>query len=314
MGCFTIKYHTGVLYSRLRGVVVPKNVSQSFTSSWVWGFKVPLEQVSPRPGNKRKVLCSSSSTAGEGWVPGVHLVGVPRVAWHQVRLALESASHSASAGFVRRSRPFNVMSARSIAIALERRANGDTALRSPCIHASPARCSLLPAAPREGGRCQHQCARGHPQHRPRLPTALAASQRHPASGVDAWNGHEPSTSPLAAAHHYCPSCHYINPCALPTVRTWPMQVSYGGEDAHFISDVLGGALGVADGVGGWKEEGINPAGQGRAGASAAPACSLCMLPQHLFHPQSRHLPVDACRVQQVTDASGMLTPGGATDC
>lgn len=25
--------------------------SQSFTSSWVWGFKVPLEQVSPRPGN-----------------------------------------------------------------------------------------------------------------------------------------------------------------------------------------------------------------------------------------------------------------------
>lgn len=59
-----------------------------------------------------------------------------------------------------------------------------------------------------------------------------------------------------------------------------MQVSYGGEDAHFISDVRGGALGVADGVGGWKEEGINPAGQGRAGASAAPACSLCMLPQH----------------------------------
>ena len=37
------------------------------------------------------------------------------------------------------------------------------------------------------------------------------------------------------------------------------QASYGGEDAFFTSDVGGGALGVADGVGGWQEEGINPA-------------------------------------------------------
>lgn len=38
------------------------------------------------------------------------------------------------------------------------------------------------------------------------------------------------------------------------------QVSYGGEDAHFITDVGGGAIGVADGVGGWQESGVNPAG------------------------------------------------------
>lgn len=39
----------------------------------------------------------------------------------------------------------------------------------------------------------------------------------------------------------------------------PEKVSYGGEDAFFVSDVGGGALGVADGVGGWQESGINPA-------------------------------------------------------
>ena len=37
------------------------------------------------------------------------------------------------------------------------------------------------------------------------------------------------------------------------------QVHYGGEDAHFISSINGGAFGVADGVGGWQESGINPA-------------------------------------------------------
>ncbi len=41
-----------------------------------------------------------------------------------------------------------------------------------------------------------------------------------------------------------------------------MQVSYGGEDAHFVSEVGGGAIGVADGVGGWQESGVNPAGAG----------------------------------------------------
>jgi len=38
------------------------------------------------------------------------------------------------------------------------------------------------------------------------------------------------------------------------------QESYGGEDAWFESDVGGGALGVADGVGGWADSEINPAG------------------------------------------------------
>jgi protein phosphatase PTC7 len=39
----------------------------------------------------------------------------------------------------------------------------------------------------------------------------------------------------------------------------PDKASYGGEDAFFVSSVGGGALGVADGVGGWAESGVNPA-------------------------------------------------------
>ena len=37
-----------------------------------------------------------------------------------------------------------------------------------------------------------------------------------------------------------------------------LQLHYGGEDAYFISEI--GAMGVADGVGGWQETGVNPAG------------------------------------------------------
>jgi len=37
-------------------------------------------------------------------------------------------------------------------------------------------------------------------------------------------------------------------------------VDYGGEDSFFVSDVGGGAFGIADGVGGWQESGVNPAG------------------------------------------------------
>mmetsp|Transcript_28658 Transcript_28658/g.52680 ORF Transcript_28658/g.52680 Transcript_28658/m.52680 type:complete len:371 (-) Transcript_28658:1403-2515(-) len=39
----------------------------------------------------------------------------------------------------------------------------------------------------------------------------------------------------------------------------PDKVHYGGEDAHFLTDYGGGAMGVADGVGGWQESGVNPA-------------------------------------------------------
>ena len=37
-------------------------------------------------------------------------------------------------------------------------------------------------------------------------------------------------------------------------------MDYGGEDSFFVSDIGGGAFGIADGVGGWQESGINPAG------------------------------------------------------
>lgn len=39
------------------------------------------------------------------------------------------------------------------------------------------------------------------------------------------------------------------------------QASYGGEDAYFVSKQNGFAFGVADGVGGWANSGINPAGR-----------------------------------------------------
>jgi len=47
----------------------------------------------------------------------------------------------------------------------------------------------------------------------------------------------------------------IGACCLPH----PDKAHYGGEDAYFASAAGGGALGVADGVGGWAESGVNPA-------------------------------------------------------
>lgn len=47
----------------------------------------------------------------------------------------------------------------------------------------------------------------------------------------------------------------LGSCNLPH----PDKASYGGEDAYFTSNVGGGAIGIADGVGGWQESGVNPA-------------------------------------------------------
>lgn len=40
----------------------------------------------------------------------------------------------------------------------------------------------------------------------------------------------------------------------------PNKAHYGGEDAFFVSDAGAGLAGIADGVGGWQEAGVNPAG------------------------------------------------------
>lgn len=57
-----------------------------------------------------------------------------------------------------------------------------------------------------------------------------------------------------------------------------LQAAYGGEDAFFTSSVGGGAFGVADGVGGWQESGINPAGTTRLPTSTLLAViALCVL-------------------------------------
>lgn len=44
----------------------------------------------------------------------------------------------------------------------------------------------------------------------------------------------------------------------------PEKRDYGGEDAYFTSAVGGGAFGIADGVGGWQDSGINPAEYSRS--------------------------------------------------
>ena len=54
------------------------------------------------------------------------------------------------------------------------------------------------------------------------------------------------------------------------------QASYGGEDALFVSSSAA-AIGVADGVGGWSEDGINPAGQWLARSPACMVQSTSML-------------------------------------
>lgn len=55
-------------------------------------------------------------------------------------------------------------------------------------------------------------------------------------------------------------------CYLPH----PDKLDYGGEDAHFISPSTN-AMGVADGVGGWAESGVNPAEYSRTLMAVASA-------------------------------------------
>jgi protein phosphatase PTC7 len=43
----------------------------------------------------------------------------------------------------------------------------------------------------------------------------------------------------------------------------PNKAHYGGEDAFFVSDAGAGLAGIADGVGGWQEAGVNPADYSR---------------------------------------------------
>lgn len=43
----------------------------------------------------------------------------------------------------------------------------------------------------------------------------------------------------------------------------PAKAHYGGEDAFFVSAAGDGMAGIADGVGGWAEAGVNPADYSR---------------------------------------------------
>lgn len=99
-------------------------------------------------------------------------------------------------------------------------------------------------------RCTAVCSQ------PRLcvcPTARSSSKRLQATGhakasqaSEDWQVQDPPLAGLrlAVAAHEIPH---------------PAKASYGGEDAFFISQERSTAFGVADGVGGWVNSGINPA-------------------------------------------------------
>ncbi len=55
-------------------------------------------------------------------------------------------------------------------------------------------------------------------------------------------------------------CIVLLVACLLSWECFSVQASYGGEDAFFISQERSTAFGVADGVGGWVNSGINPAG------------------------------------------------------
>lgn len=89
-----------------------------------------------------------------------------------------------------------------------------------------------------------------------LPATATAVQQVEPSGVSRkFVGEEPG-APLAPGRALTLR---LAVCYLPH----PDKVYYGGEDAYFVSDIGGGAFGVADGVGGWQESGVNPADYSR---------------------------------------------------
>ena len=61
----------------------------------------------------------------------------------------------------------------------------------------------------------------------------------------------------------------------------PDKVETGGEDAFFVSSHGRGAFGVADGVGGWNLEGVDPS---RYSRSASYLSSPCFFPSHATTP------------------------------
>ncbi|KAK8928237.1 putative protein phosphatase 2C 1 [Platanthera zijinensis] len=77
-----------------------------------------------------------------------------------------------------------------------------------------------------------------------------------------------STNPLKSS---ALSRRKLRPAAVPQLRSelsfavgthfipHPEKVDTGGEDAFFVSSHNGGVLGIADGVSGWAERGVNPA-------------------------------------------------------
>lgn len=106
-----------------------------------------------------------------------------------------------------------------------------------------------------------------------------AAQAPPAAPAPA--AEQPSTSAAAASTSTSSSDSAAAPAPRRGLRLrfgaknipHPNKAHYGGEDAFFVSDAGAGLAGIADGVGGWQEAGINPAGV--AGRRRGPDCRFC---------------------------------------
>eukprot|EP00873_Tetraselmis_striata_P021380 jgi/Tetstr1/441644/TSEL_029869.t1 len=106
----------------------------------------------------------------------------------------------------------------------------------------------------------------------------------------------------------------------------PSKVEKGGEDAFFASPVEAdsaplflGAIGVADGVGGWSEDGVDPAAYAR---TLMQNCELAASPPAALTPQEvmddahllTELPGSATAVVAVLRESGSLSVANLGDC
>ena len=91
----------------------------------------------------------------------------------------------------------------------------------------------------------------------------------------------------------------------------PAKASSGGEDAFFVSSWGQGAIGVADGVGGWAAEGVNPALYPRR---LMTACEEALAPSGRGLLQEEPCCQNPrCRDSEPSSSSGGASSSGSTD-
>ena len=103
----------------------------------------------------------------------------------------------------------------------------------------------------------------------RIAALLDAEEKHAGGGAGASSGSVPAAAATAAAAitqqqqqqaaAAAPAAQQLRLAAAGVNIPHPAKAATGGEDSFFVSTHGLGALAVADGVGGWAAEGIDPA-------------------------------------------------------